>query len=434
MNRLHTATPAREARVAAFALTVFCAFVAAGCGGPPPAPDTGSAAADAAAAHAAQHADAQYRCPMHPEVVRDEPGRCPICGMDLVPVPVEPPATATATASAAAPGTPGREVTISPTVVQNLGVRTAPAERGRLPRRVDTVGYVSFDERAIRQVRPRAEGWIERLEVRALGEQVRAGQPLFTVYSPMLDAAQREYRDALEIGNADLVAASRERLRSLGLDPAHASRPASRVTYSAPIAGVVTGLEAREGSMVTPDMAAVTITGTAGLWVVAEVPESRAGWIAAGTAAEIRFASLPGRVVGGQVDYVYPELNMETRTVRARVSLGSPPEGVRPNMLASVSLLGGEAGESVHVPRNALIRSGREDRVVVALGGGRFAPRRVVAGAESGERVAILEGLDAGEQVVVAGQFLLDSEANLRSGLDRLEGAAGAAPDPHAGH
>ena len=136
--------------------------------------------------------------------------------------------------------------------------------------------------------------------------------------------------------------------------------------------------------------------------------------------AELRFPSLPGKTLEGRVQHVYPELNMETRTVRARIVLEQPDAGIRANMLANVTLLGEAGADAVTIPRNALIRGGAEDRVVIALGEGRFAPRRVVAGAESGERVAILEGLAAGEQVVVAGQFLLDSEANLRAGFGRL--------------
>ncbi len=162
--------------------------------------------------------------------------------------------------------------------------------------------------------------------------------------------------------------------------------------------------------------------------MIAEVPESQAAWVRPGTAAEIRLPSLPGETLTGRVEYVYPELSMETRTLRARIVLDAAGAGLRPNMLANVTLVG-EAGEpAVMIPRSALIRSGTEDRVVVALGEGRFAPRRVVAGAASGDRVVIREGLADGEQVVVAGQFLLDSEANLRAGLGRLTTDADARP------
>jgi Cu(I)/Ag(I) efflux system membrane fusion protein len=425
-----------------------------------PEPDVAAVATqETAAEHALEHEDPLYRCPMHPDVVRDAPGKCPICGMDLVKIEPDPVATAAAQ-PAGAPGAPiyyrhphdpkrtsptprkdemgmdyvpvysdaaGPEVRISPAVINNLGVRTEAATLAALPRRAQTVGFVTFDDRRVRQVRPRADGWIEGLSVRAMGETVDAGQLLFTVYSPMLESAQQEYLDAIRIGNDDLVAASRDRLRALGLDSgtvlrlATAGRASGRVPFHAPVAGVVTELAIREGAMVTPDMMAMTITELGSLWVIAEVPESQAGWVAPGTAAELRFPSLPGETLQGRVQHVYPELNMETRTVRARIVLERPNAAIRANMLANVTLLGEVGEETVTIPRSALIRTGSEDRVVLALGEGRFAPRRVVAGAESGERIAILAGLAAGEQVVVAGQFLLDSEANLRSGLGRLD-------------
>lgn len=396
----------------------------------------------------AAHVHVKYHCPMHPEIERDAPGECPICGMTLV-------ASAPASASPATaagerkplyyrnPMDPtvrsdrpmkdsmgmdyvpvyaedtGAEVTISPAVVNNLGVRTEVAVSSRLDRRIEAVGYVGFDERRVQQVRPRAEGWVQRLAVRAMGEPVKKGQLLFTLYSPMLESAQQEYRDAQQIGNRDLIDASRDRLKALGVQAGAGAR--GRVPFHAPVSGVVTMLEVQEGSMVTPEMPVLAITELGSLWVIAEVPESQSGALVAGTPVEIRFPSLPGETVGGRLDYVYPELNMETRTVRARITLDAPPAAIRPNMLASVSL-GGEAGaEVVNIPRSALIRSGREERVVVALGNGRFVARKVTAGLESGERIAIREGLQAGENVVVSGQFLLDSEANLRSGLDRLQ-------------
>jgi Cu(I)/Ag(I) efflux system membrane fusion protein len=354
---------------------------------------------------------------------------------------VEPPAAAPA---AGATPTQGREVRVSPAVINKLGVRTEPVVRGSLARRADVVGYVQFDERRVQQVRPRAEGWVEGLSVRAMGETVSKGQLLFTLYSPMLESAQQEYLDALEIGNADLIAASRDRLRALGLVNAagqleKSRRTTGRVPFYAPIAGVVTELEAREGAMLSPDMVAMTITELGSLWVIAEVPEAQAGWLRPGTHAMVRFPSLPGETLHGSVEYVYPELNMETRTLRARITLQSPPAGVRANMLADVELVGDGGAEVLNVGRSALIRGGSEDRVVVALGDGRFASRRVVVGPESGDRVAIVEGLTEGEQVVTAAQFLLDSEANLGAGLERLQdaGAEGAPPAPppaHQGH
>jgi membrane fusion protein, copper/silver efflux system len=413
-------------------------LVLAACSKQQPSESVRAAADDTAAEHALKHTNPKYRCPMHPDVVRDEPGSCPICGMDLVKV-----ETPKGDASGAGSGG-SREVQISSAVINNLGVRTERVARGSLARRGDVVGYVQFDERRSQQVRPRAEGWVEGLSVRAMGETVTKGQLLFTLYSPMLESVQQEYLDALKIGNEDLIAASRDRLRALGLAGTASSltktgKTSGRVPFHAPISGVVTELMAREGAMVSPDMIAMTITELGSLWVIAEVPEAQAGWLKPGTHAMVRFPSLPGETVHGSVEYVYPELSMETRSIRARITLATPPAGVKPNMLANIELVGEAGVDVLNIPRSALIRSGTQDRVVIALGEGRFASRKVVAGAESGGRVTIVEGLEEGEQVVTSAQFLLDSEANLDAGLERLESAEGgvapaAQPDPHAGH
>jgi len=421
------------------------AFALVGCSQQQPSEPVRTAADDTLAEHALKHANPRYRCPMHPEIVRDEPGVCPICGMTLVKV--EPPPAKDEMGMDYVPvyrEDAGGEVRISPAVINNLGVRTEPVVRGSLPRGVQTVGYVQFDERRVQQVRPRAEGWVEGLSVRAMGETVSAGQLLFTLYSPMLESVQQEYLDALKIGNRELIDASRDRLRAVGLDAGTASRlaksgrAAGKVAFHAPISGVITELEAREGAMLTPEMSAMTITELGSLWVVAEVPESQSSWVRQGTHAEVRFPSQPGEPIPGRVEYVYPELNMETRTVRARIVLDAPPQDVRPNMLATVSLVTADGEPVLHVPRSAVIRNGARDRVVVALGDGRFASRNVVAGAEGGDRIAIREGLQEGDRVVVAAQFLLDSEANLGAGLDRLddrpaEPAPTVPPGPSAG-
>jgi Cu(I)/Ag(I) efflux system membrane fusion protein len=400
-----------------------------------PSESARTAADDTLAEHAIKHADPRYRCPMHPDVVRDAPGNCPICGMTLVPI-EEPAATAADDGG----------LSLSPAVINKLGVRSEPVLVGSLGQSAEAVGYVAFDERTVQQVRTRAEGWVEGLAVRAMGDRVEQGQLLFTLYSPMLEAAQQEYLDALQIGNRELIDASSDRLRALGLDAGTASRlaksgrAAGRVAFHAPVAGVVTELEAREGAMLSPDMPAMTITQIGNLWIIAEVPEAQSGWIRQGTPAVVRFAALPGESFPGVVDYIYPELNMETRTLRARITLERTPPSLKPNMLARIDLQAAPGEAVLNIPRSALIRGGAQDRVVVALGEGRFASRSVVAGTESGDRIEIRSGLQQGEQVVVAAQFLLDSEANLGAGLDRLEGGAApssgpaASADPHAAH
>ncbi|MGI9247124.1 MAG: efflux RND transporter periplasmic adaptor subunit [Steroidobacteraceae bacterium] len=264
------------ASLSRFAGILLLALLVGACSKTGPSETTRSAIDDTPAEHALKHTDPQYRCPMHPQVVRDEPGECPICGMALVKV--EPRAVAPDAAAPEGAGKPlyyrnpmdpsqrspvpakdsmgmdyvpvyaeqaGSEVRISPAVINNLGVRTEAVVRGPLARRGVVVGYVQFDERRVQQVRTRAEGWVEGLAVRAMGETVRKGELLFALYSPMLESAQQEYLDALRIGNADLIAASRDRLRALGLAGTAAGleksgRTTGRVPFYAPISGVVT--------------------------------------------------------------------------------------------------------------------------------------------------------------------------------------------------
>ncbi len=385
--------------------------VVAGCGGPPP-PVTNETPLE----HAARHLDASYRCPMHPEITSDEPGTCPICGMDLVPV------YADGNVSQAA------VIELSPVMVNNLGVRTAPARRGRLDARVEAVGTVAWDDRRLVEVRVRAEGYVERLTVRAEGERVRRGQPLFAVFSPRLVAAQREYLHAASLGDAALLAASAARLEALGLGAAairnlaEDGEPSPRVTYSAPVDGVVRALGVREGALVDPSMSAVTLVPAARLWVVADVPEADAARIGVGVPATITFTALPGERYTARALEVLPALAAATRTLQVRFAIDNPGGILAAGMLADVVIEAPAGPESVLVPAEALIRTGRAERVIVALGGGRFRAREVVAGRAGATEVEIHAGIEPGEQVVVSGQFMIDSESQVRDSLRRLEG------------
>ena len=363
--------------------------------------------------------------PMDPNYRRDAPGKSPM-GMDLVPVYAD-----------AAPAPEAGVVTIDPAVLQNLGLRSAAAQLGPLPRRIETVGYVQYDESVMHHIHTRVEGWIESLHVRAAGDPVAKGQLLFEIYSPTLVNAQREYLTALSGGRADMVVASRERLAALGMPQAEiaaldeAKTPRQRVRIYAPADGVTTQLGVREGIFVTPAAHVISMADLSRVWVLAEVFERQTAWVGVGQRAEVRLDYLPGRRWHGTVDYVYPDLHPVTRTLRVRIGFDNAGEALRPNMFARVVLLGGATEPVVHVPREALIRGGAADRVALDLGGGRFRAVAVEAGVEAGERVEIRSGLKAGEQVVVSGQFLIDSESNLESAMART---AGDAPPPAAGH
>ena len=352
--------------------------------------------------------------PMDPNFRRDEPGKSPM-GMDLVPVYAD-----------ELDGTPG-VVSIDPVMVNNLGIRTAPAERSPLSRRIETVGHVSYDEDTLQHVHTRVEGWIEKLAVTAKGEPVRKGQPLFELYAPTLVNAQQEYLAALRSGNRTLQNASRDRLLSLGITPADIERldrerrVRDRVQVLSPENGVVAALGVRDGMYVTPSLEVMSVGNLDEVWVLADVFERQAAWVAPGQAASIALNYEPGRVRAGTVDHVYPELEASTRSLKVRLRLNNEDGVLRPNMFANVTIEGRSTGPIVHVPREAVIRGGRINRVVVDIGEGRFQVKPVRIGVESGDRVAIRSGLEEGERVVVSGQFLIDSEADIESALSRLE-------------
>lgn len=352
--------------------------------------------------------------PMDPNYRRDEPGKSPM-GMDLVPV--------YADATGREPG----QVTIDPTMVHNLGVRTAPALRSELPRRFDTVGYVAYDEDTVQHVHTRVDGWIERLVTKASGERVTQGQLLFELYSPTLVSAQEEYLAARRSGNRSLMSASRDRLVALGVSAPDIDRLATNkqalrtVPVRAEADGVIAHLGVREGIFVTESTEIMSVARLDSVWVIAEVFERQASWVRPGQKATVRLDYRPGETFSSTIDYIYPELDPVTRTLKVRLRFDNDSESLRPNMFARVTIDGAGFGEVVHVPREAVIRGGRTDRVVIDLGNGRFKVTPVMIGIESGDRIAIRSGLRAGDRVVTSSQFLLDSESNVDTALDRLE-------------
>ncbi len=365
--------------------------------------------------------------PMDANYRRDEPGKSPM-GMDLVPVYAD-----------EVDGQPG-VVAIDATIVNNLGVRTARAERGELSQRIETVGYVAYDEDTVQHVHTRVDGWIEKLATKASGDPVEKGQLLFELYSPTLVNAQEEYLVALRSSNKLLLKASKERLAALGvtaseiawLDKERTVR--QRVRVYAEVDGVIAHLGVREGIFVTPATEIMSVAKLDKVWVLAEVFERQAAWVKPGQSAMVELDYLPGKMWHGEVDYVYPELDPKTRTLKVRLRFDNAAETLRPNMFARVTIQGDSFGEVVHVPREALIRGGSVDRVVLALGEGRFRAQPVQVGIESGDRVAIRKGVAAGDLVVVSAQFLIDSESNIGSALARMQGAADEVPDKPAGN
>ncbi|MBI5041701.1 MAG: efflux RND transporter periplasmic adaptor subunit [Gammaproteobacteria bacterium] len=360
-----------------------------------------------------------YRNPMNPAITSPVPVKDPM-GMDYVPVYAE-------------ASSQDAVVNINPAVVQNLGVRTESVTRGNFSQRIDTVGSIAYDEQHMSHVHMRAEGWIEKLSIHYVGERVQAGALLFQIYSPALANAQEEFLQALRVGQADLIEASRERLHLLGVDAQqvqaleHSRRANSRISVYAPQSGVVTALSVREGMYVTPDIEVMSLADLSSVWLLADVYERQAASVAVGQPAEVHVSSRPGEVYRGAVEFIYPSLDPKTRTLRARLRFENPGEVLKPGMYANVQIMAAARENVLSVPRQALIRSGRADRVIVALGEGKFRAAEVVTGMESGDAIEIVSGLQGDERVVVSGQFLIDSEANIQASALRMQDVT--APD-----
>jgi Cu(I)/Ag(I) efflux system membrane fusion protein len=416
-----------------FLAALIAAGLLVGCDGakppPPAAGETGDearaeselladAAGESAMEHALKHLDPKYVCPMHPQIVRDEPGSCPICGMDLVKKMMDPMV--------------GKypEVALRPAAMQNLGMRIGTVERGTLWKYIRTVGRVEFDETRLAHIHPRADGWIEDLQLRAEGERVTKGQDLAEIYAPAMLSAQVDFLQALEPQPRGVSQVKADKARNLLrlLDiPEDVIReiekqrePRNRLPIRAPIEGIVTGLKARQGMYVTPETEMFTIADLSRVWVMVDVFEAQIDWLAPGLTAEIRVPARPGKVWEGRVDYLYPELDPETRTLRVRLVFDNPDLALKPNMFADVVIYGGPKRDVLKIPAEAMIVTGERATVVKVIEEGRFQPVDVVAGMERAGEVEILSGLEEGDRIVLSGQFLIDSESSLQASFMRF--------------
>ncbi len=365
--------------------------------------------------------------PMDKNYRRDGPGLSPM-GMDLVPVYEED-----------VSGENDNSVKISPVVQNNLGVATTIVKRQQLTMPVETVGSVQFDESRIIHIHSRVEGWIEKLNIASSGDPVKQGQTLFELYSPALVSAQEEYLAALRSGNSNLVKASKSRLTSLGLTAEHIARlerrrkVEQRISFVAENDGIVIDLKVRQGMYIKPAMELLSLGTLDSVWVVGEVFERQAYLLAQGQSVDISLNAMPGRSWQGSVNYIYPQLDPVTRTLKIRVRVQNTDHSLRPNMLANLRVQSVASQETLTIPRQALIKAGQHTRVVKALGEGRFKSVLVEAGlegeveAEGGneveKRIQILSGLSEGDLVVTSAQFLIDSESNIEAELQRMEEA-----------
>jgi membrane fusion protein, copper/silver efflux system len=380
-----------------------------------------------------------YRNPMNPKITSPVPMKDEM-GMDYVPVYAE-------EASGREAGVPGlAAVQVNAEGLLLAGVQTEPAVRERIAHTIRTVGSVTADETRIRHVHTKIAGWVEKLYINFTGQQVRAGEPILSLYSPVLLASQEEFLQAREVaarfassaipevrsGGDDLVSAARRRLRLFDVPESfieeleRTGKPQRTVTLLAPVSGFVTTKGTFEGQQVEPGMELFTITDLSRVWIEADFYEYEARDLRLGEEANFSLPYEPGAVLTGRIAYIYPTLNPEARTVRVRFDFPNPGLALKPGMFANVELAV-RGHEGIVIPASAVIDTGERQVVFVSLGGGRFAPRQVTLGARGGGKAEVLSGVAAGEQVVVRANFLLDSESQLRSAI------AGASAKPERG-
>ncbi|AVX01512.1 efflux RND transporter periplasmic adaptor subunit [Vibrio vulnificus] len=361
--------------------------------------------------------------PMDPNYKRDKPGKSPM-GMDLIPVYAEDLAGANDKA-----GT----VKIDPSVENNLGVKTDSVTLAKLSPRIETVGYIAFDESKLWQTNVRVSGWVEKLYINAVGEQVKKGDVLFTLYSPELVKAQEELLNAKRTGRDGLVKGATERLLSLGVDREQINQVLRRGKASQTIEvkalanGVIASLNIREGGYLSPAQAVISAGPLNEVWVDAEVFERQAHWLTNGSQASMTLDALPGKAWQGEVDYVYPILDPKTRTLRMRLKFANPNGELKPNMFANITLQPVSDSEVLTVPKSSVIRSGGMTRVVLAEGEGKYRSARIETGREADDKVEVLQGLNQGDRIVTSAHFMLDSESSQSADLSRINGVEAAA-------
>ncbi|ENI5711365.1 efflux RND transporter periplasmic adaptor subunit, partial [Aeromonas salmonicida] len=352
--------------------------------------------------------------PMDPRDKRDGPAKDNM-GMDFIPVYEE--------QKSGSPGT----VTISPEIQQNLGVRLAKVERLPIHQQIETVGYVGYDEDRLEAVNARMAGWIRTLAIKSEGQKVAKGSLLYEIYAPDLVNAQHEYLLALNTTNPLLLLRAAEgKLKSLQV-PADQIAALKRnrqvretIGIYAPSSGYVSELKVREGQYVEPAAALFNISTLQQVWVSAEVFERQAAQLKVGDPVTMTLDYAPGRSWQGRVDYLYPTLDAATRTLKVRLRVDNPDEFLKPNMFAKVAIRTGQGEPRLVVPSEAVIRTGSQDRLVLALGDGNFKSVAVTLGSQFGDKVAIKAGVETGDSIVSSAQFLLDSESAIDSDFQRM--------------
>ncbi|WP_305909017.1 efflux RND transporter periplasmic adaptor subunit [Methylomarinum sp. Ch1-1] len=371
-----------------------------------------------------------YRNPMNPSVTSPVPAKDAM-GMDYVPVYADDANGATA---------PSGTVKIDPVTEQNIGVRTAVATRETLSHIVRAVGRVAYDEERLVRLHPKTEGWIETLNIDKTGEWVKKNEDLLSIYSPQLVTSQQEYILALNNlkvlenspiedirrGAEELVKSSLERLKLLDVpehqlhDLTHSHKIKKSLHIHTPEAGIVMNIGAREGQYVTPATELYMIADLSTVWVYADIYEYELPWIKVGDPVEMRLAGVPGRVFKGRLAFIYPYAEPKTRTIKVRLIFDNSALLLKPDMFAELTIFAGKNVETITIPSESVIRSGARNQVFVVRAPGKFEPRTVTLGLSSNGKAAVLDGVNAGERVVISAQFLIDSESKLREAATKM--------------
>jgi len=354
--------------------------------------------------------------PMDANYKKNKAGKSPM-GMDLVPVYED---------DGTGPDEGAGTIRISPNVMNNLGVRTVPVEKKSLSRQINTVGFITYDEDQLVNIHPRVQGWIERVYVSAVGDTVKKDQPLYDIYSPELVTAQEELLLTLSSKNQRLQIAAQNRLKALKFPLANINqlikdkKVQQFVTFYAPQRGVVKELNIREGYYVKPETMMFSIVDLSQVWVKADVFEREVSQVSMGDKVSMRLDYLPGKSWQGSIEHVHPMINSKTRAGIVRFRFDNPNGELKPNMFAQISIDTSANERSILIPKEALIRTGNQDRVVLALGEGNFKSIAVSVGRYGRNNVEILDGLNENDIVVSSAQFLLDSESSKTSDFKRM--------------
>jgi len=375
--------------------------------------------------HAKKHFDVHYVCPMHPKIIKGEAGSCPICGMHLV----------KKKAIQKDKNEKYPIVKLTSDIVQKLGVRTERVKTADLAKKIKTVGYVSYNERRLKNIFAATGGWIENLTARRLGLTVSKGQLMMELYSPEFLRVQKEFIAAQKkdksgnlrkYSDRDESIETRDKLRYMGVpesmmnEIARKGKPKYRLPIYAPMQGEIVEHYIQKHKYIEEDEIMLVIADMTTVWVEANVYEHQLEWIRRGLVADIEVKALPGKKFKGQLTYIYPELDARTRTLKVRILVPNPDRLLKPNMFTEVRINALPKKNILTLPREALIITGERESVILSLGDGKYKPVDIKTGLRSKGRVEILSGLNKNANVVTSGQFLIDSEANLQASFNRL--------------